>query len=288
MRIPSPRRRTVAALAVAGAALLGFGAPGTTATMAPPTPSWAPVEQATIHPGVQTLTSTGQCTANFVFYDANDVYIGQAAHCTGTGASTMVDGCSSGTVDPGAPVEIQGASQPGTLVYSSWATMQATQESDAETCMFNDFALVRVHPDDRGRVNPSLPHWGGPAGLADQLTTGETVYGYGNSSLRQGIEILNPKQGTVITTSPGGWNAVVMNVTPGLPGDSGSPVLDADGNAAGVLTTLNVLPLTGTNGLVSLPLALEYLNANTDLDVVLAEGTESFQPGLPLLGFLLG
>lgn len=58
------------------------------ATDVPPAaaaPAWAPAASAAIHPGVQTFTNGAQCTANFVFYDGTAVYIGQAAHCSGTG-----------------------------------------------------------------------------------------------------------------------------------------------------------------------------------------------------------
>src|ERR687893_1838453 len=87
-------------------------------------PTWAPASSATIHPGVMTYTEGGQCTANFVFHDATDVYIGQAAHCSGTGAATDTNGCEAGSLPLGTPVEVDGASQPGTLAYSSWIAMQ--------------------------------------------------------------------------------------------------------------------------------------------------------------------
>ena len=78
-------------------------------------PTWAPADSAAIHPGVQTVTEGGQCTSNFVFFDgANNVYIGQAAHCSGTGGSTETDGCDSGSQPLGTPVEVDGASRPGT------------------------------------------------------------------------------------------------------------------------------------------------------------------------------
>ena len=59
-------------------------------------PAWAPADSATVHPGVQTFTEGAQCTSNFVFYDgSNNVYIGQAAHCSGTGGNTETNGCDS-------------------------------------------------------------------------------------------------------------------------------------------------------------------------------------------------
>src|ERR687885_666033 len=75
-----------------------------------------------IHPGVQTFTDGAQCTSNFVFSDGTNAYLGQAAHCSGTGSATDTDGCLSGSLPIGTPVEVTGASKPGTLVYSSWIT----------------------------------------------------------------------------------------------------------------------------------------------------------------------
>jgi hypothetical protein len=87
--------------------------------------AWAPAKSTTIHPGVQTFTECAQCTSNFVFQEGSVVYLGQAAHCSGTGGQTETDGCSSGSLPLGTPVEVKGASRPGTLVYNSWLTMQA-------------------------------------------------------------------------------------------------------------------------------------------------------------------
>ena len=80
---------------------------------------------ADIHPGVMTFTEGAQCTSNFVFRDGGGTYLGQAAHCSGTGAATDTNGCDAGSLPLGTPVEIDGATRPGTLVYSSWIAMQA-------------------------------------------------------------------------------------------------------------------------------------------------------------------
>ena len=82
-------------------------------------PAWAPAKTATIHPGVQVRTEGAQCTSNFVFQEGTSVYLGQAAHCSGTGGQTETDGCTSGSLPLGTPVEVTGASKPGTLVYNS-------------------------------------------------------------------------------------------------------------------------------------------------------------------------
>ena len=73
-------RRLISVCAVVACASLA--AAGTASAA----PAWAPAATAPVHPGVQTITNGGQCTSNFVFFDASDnVYIGQAAHCAGTG-----------------------------------------------------------------------------------------------------------------------------------------------------------------------------------------------------------
>ena len=124
--------------------------------------AWAPAASASIHPGVMTFTDGAQCTANFVFSDSSNVYIGQAAHCSGTGAQTDTNGCTSASLPIGTPVDVNGASKAGTLVYNSWLTMQAGHESNPDTCQFNDLALVKLDPSDVGSVNPSVPFWAGP------------------------------------------------------------------------------------------------------------------------------
>jgi hypothetical protein len=234
-----------------------------------------------IHPGVQTVTDGGQCTANFIFRDANATYIGQAAHCSGTGGATDTNGCDSGSLPTGTPVTVGGATRPGTLVYNSWLTMQSGHEADSETCQFNDLALVRVDPADVGKINPSVPGFGGPVGVASLGGTGSTVFTYGNSELRGGIQKLSPKQGVVVQNTPSGWSHTVYTVTPGIPGDSGSGFMNASGQAIGILSTLDILPTPGGNGVGDLAKELAYMRANSQFSGVgLVPGTQAFKPNL--------
>jgi len=246
-------------------------------------PSWAPASSATIHPGVQTFTAGAQCTANFVFYDASSVYLGQAAHCSGTGTATETNGCDSGSLPLGTAVDI-GGSQPGTLVYNSWLTMQSHGEANADTCAFNDLALVKVDPADVGSVNPSIPFWGGPTGVNSAGTAqGDTVLSFGNSELRGGVTQLSPKQGKSLGDDGNGWSHTVYTVTPGIPGDSGSAFLDASGKALGVLSTVAIAPLAGSNGVGDVAKELAYANSTGGFGVTLANGTEAFTgPLLPI------
>jgi hypothetical protein len=206
-------------------------------------PSWAPAATATIHPGVMTYTDGAQCTVNFVFYDGKEAYIGQAAHCSGTGGSTETNGCSAGSLPLGTEAEITGASQPRVLVYNSWLAMQAEGETDPDACAFNDFALIRIDAADAGSVNPSIPFFGGPNGIdTDGTALLDQVYSYGNSSLRLGITLLSPKRGVSLGDAGNGWSDNVYTLTPGTPGDSGSAFVDDSGRALGVLSTVQLAP----------------------------------------------
>jgi hypothetical protein len=249
--------------------------------------AWAPASQATVHPGVQVFTEGAQCTANFVFQDSASVYLGQAAHCSGTGGQTETNGCTSGSLPLGTQVEVSGASKPGTLVYNSWLAMQAGGETNPDACAYNDFALIRLDAVDVGKVNPSVPGFGGPTGVGSVGALGSTVYSYGNSELRGGISKLSPKQGVVVQNEGNGWSHVVATLTPGIPGDSGSGFINGSGGAIGVLSTLQLAPLPATNGVGDLARELAYMRANSGFgDVQLVRGTEAFKANL--VGAILG
>lgn len=273
------RRLSQLAAGVSAIALVAVGGVSAFAPAAA-APTWAPAATAAIHPGVQTVTSGGQCTANFVFTDGTKVFIGQAAHCSGTGGSTETNGCDSGSLPLGTAVQVGGASRPGKMVYNSWLTMQAIGETDAETCQYNDLAIVELDPADYGKVNPSIPRWGGPVATSSPGTAGgETVYTYGNSSLRFGVSQTSPKQGTSLGDSPGGWSHDVYTATPGIPGDSGSAFLDKNGRALGVLSTVQIAPLAGSNGVGDVGKEVVYMKAHSSLSALnIALGTQPFRP----------
>ena len=265
-------------------ALVLFGVVAAPTGAATGAPAWAPAATAPIHPGVMTFTNDGQCTANFVFFNGPTVYIGQAAHCSSLGGPTDTDGCATRSAPLGTKVEVGGANDPGTLVYNSWITMQAAHESDADTCAYNDLALVQLSPADAARVNPSIPHWGGPTGISGGAANLTRVYSYGNSELRLGVELLSPKVGVVTGTFGNGWSHDTFNITPGIPGDSGSPFLDSEGRAFGILSTIGVgIPTVISNGVGDLNRELAYANSH-GFAASLATGTEPFKPSLVPLG----
>ena len=252
--------------------------------------AWAPADTAQIHPGTMMYTDGAQCTANFVFTNGASVYVGYAAHCAGTGAATDTNGCDAGSLPLGTRVDfVEGGSLVsggtrvggGTLVYSSWLAMQQNNETDPNACDYNDFAVVEVDAADVPKVNPSIPSWGGPNGIDTNGTVaGDTVYTYGNSSLRAGLEPLSPKQGRSVGDQGAGWSHNVFTATPGIPGDSGSAFIDGQGRALGTLSTVQLAPLAGSNGVGDLAKELAYAQANGQSGLSLAPGTEPFSPAL--------
>lgn len=293
-------RRPPLLVAVAVTVLAAAGAlTGPAAPVAEAAPRWAPAERALITPGVQMYTqapdgTSAQCTANFVFTDAEGrVYLGYAAHCAGADeeltASIETNGCKAESLPLGTKVRFaRGGSLVGDgetvgrgrLVYSSWLTMQRRGTTNANACTFNDFALVRVGAQHVGKVNPTVPFWGGPVGLrAEGTVAGDELYSYGSSDLRAGVEALAPKVGTSLGSWAGGWSHDVYTASPGVPGDSGSAFLDADGRAMGTLSTLALAPLAGSNGVSDLAHELRYAQRYSGLEQLrLVRGTEPFSP----------
>ena len=283
MKLPSKLAVTLSILVLA--LLVGAGSAS----------AWAPEGSASIHPGVMTFTNASsflggaaQCTANFVYTDASGaVYLGQAAHCSGTGSDTETNGCTSKSLPIGTPIYsgdlVNGGIQNGTLVgklaYNSWITMQSKKETDANTCAYNDLALIKVDPSQVAKVNPTVPFWGGPNGLAPGVSAlGDRVFTYGNSILRGGVSALSPKTGLSLgdVEETGGWSQGVYTVTPGIPGDSGSGYMDANGNVLGVLSTVELAPVPASNGVGTLAKEIAYANSAIGLGIAVAPGTTPF------------
>ena len=173
-------------------------------------------------------------------------YIGQAAHCSGTGAATDTNGCDAGTLPLGTPVEINGATQPGTLAYSSWITMQKPGRDQPRRVRVQ---RLRARADRGGRrrqgqrLGARLRR--ARRGRRGQQHRRRRSTPTATRRCAAGITQLSPKQGTVVQTTGNGWSRTVYTVTPGIPGDSGSGFLDAQGGAIGTLSTVAIAPLAG-------------------------------------------
>lgn len=218
-----------------------------------------------IRPGVQVSSAEGSCTSNFLYYtDANNYYIGAAAHCFSPDTNSGIDACETQNSAYGSLVNIENADFPGTLEYSSWVAMQANSETPgSDACVFNDFALIRIDDRDLDKVHPAAFVFGGPTALLTGVAPdGDEVVSYGQSPFHFGAQDLESKEGVIRRSQGGGWSYVIETDNPGLSGDSGSAVLHETGRALGVLATVGAsIGLGGapvSNGVVNLDRALNY------------------------------
>src|SRR3954454_13498317 len=167
------------------------------------------------------MVSPNGCTMNFVFTDGVSNYIGTAGHCAGGGKTVIAQ---IGTrVDPTNTIVTLAAI--GTVVKS------------VNNGIGRDFALVKIDP--AFKVDPGVAGALGPTGVLCGDPVGQPVMHYGHGYIFF-VEQGYPKIGEVVPdltalvkfTSPDGFNWVGY----GLPGDSGSEVMNDAGLAVGDLT----------------------------------------------------
>ncbi|MEA3137377.1 MAG: hypothetical protein QOC71_1658 [Thermoplasmata archaeon] len=236
----------------------GNGTDGASGNATGPPREWAALGVATIRPGAS--INGGECTANFVFtsLDNSTVYLGTAAHCFSNDGNTATDGCVADVQALGAKRDISGASHAAVLVYSSWAAMQAAGAS-GDVCNNNDFALMQLDPEDAAKVNPAMQSFGGPTGIAtaSDINTFSHILSYGNSGSRPEDSALSPREGYV-TLPAGGCDSRVVFPNAAIPGDSGSPVIMANGLAMGDFVSIELAPLAGQGHVCLLEDLLAY------------------------------
>ena len=160
------------------------------------------------------IVAPAGCTANFIFTDGTSQYVGTARHCvdrTGQDVIMQVD----------------------TTTLAAVGTVTKFTSGDGDPG--NDFALIRIDPAVAAKwgVNPALPQ-GGPNGIYTGCgPTAVTHYGHGyGAAVAQGK--LEGGLATNFNNDGFGWTGA------GAPGDSGSAVVTAGGQAAGNFTHLIV------------------------------------------------
>ena len=177
-------------------------------------------------------TAGAQCTANFVYTDgAGTTYVGYAAHCAGTGSSTDTNGCNTASLPLGTKVDFTNDGNlvsegtivgHGTLAYSSWLTEQKLGTTDANTCAYNDLALVKVDAGRRlarstrrcrsGAARPASTPTAPPPATGSRPTA--------TPRCAAGLSPLSPHTGISLgdDAADGGWSHPLYTVTPGHPG----------------------------------------------------------------------
>jgi len=228
------RKALTAVLAVAAIAALAIAPSAASA--------WAPASSATVHPGVQVFTAGAQCTSNFVFQDGSNTYLGQAAHCSGTGSSTDTDGCTSG-FSPDRHTGGRHGREPSGDARLQLVAHHAVEGGGGR----RHLRVQRPRPDqarpgrrgERQSVGSGIRRPDGPRQLGQHRLHCLHLRQFGAP---RRITALSPKQGIVVQNTPSGWSHDVYTVSPGIPGDSGSGFMDASGGAIGILSTVQLAP----------------------------------------------
>ncbi len=182
------------------------------------------------------MVSPHGCTMNFVFTDGTSYYIGTAGHCVSGGRTVIAQVAT--RVDPTDSLIVTLAAI-GSVV-KSW-----------DQGIGKDFALVKINSGFK--VVPGMAGALGPTGVFCGDPVGQPVMHYGHGYIFF-VEQGYAKFGEVIPdltlvfkfTSPNGYNWVGY----GLPGDSGSGVMNDAGLAVGNLSHgigVAGLPVPGLN-----------------------------------------
>lgn len=182
------------------------------------------------------MVSPEGCTMNFVFTDGSSNYIGTAGHCSNTGKTVIA--------------QVATRIDPTDTVLATLAAIGTTVAS-WNNGIGKDFALVKIDP--AFKVVPGVAGALGPTGTFCGDPVGQPVMHYGHGYIFF-VEQGDPKFGEVIpdlsllvpfTTSDGyNWAGY------GLPGDSGSEVMNDAGLAVGDLThglSVAGLPVPGVS-----------------------------------------
>ena len=176
-----------------------------------------------VRPGAPVYTwRGGPCTFNFLFNGSDgEQYIGTAGHCLLSGGETTQFAQS--TVRDASGTHI------GDAVYAI-----ANGFSGTGAGLPRDFGLVKLNAAGRAVASPAMCHFGGPVGLDLMRGGGEIIHHYGQGRVIG--EVLPGR--TALTFGSGlmaGPHMFEFSGDISSGGDSGSPVIDHDGKAIGVL-----------------------------------------------------
>lgn len=201
--------------------------------------------------------STSGCTLNFVFrgtsYDEEGrpvdegLFIGTAGHCIPghDGEQTWTPGA--------APVAADAADNRfGEVVYAA-----LTGPSDTNP-MNLDFSLIRIDDSREPEVKPGLCHFGGPSGVSTTWDEGDLVHHFG-----QGIVYEDTVQGRsgVVSSGDDVEASAIVFTGSALFGDSGSALIESDGDALAVVVAI-LPPLV-----FSTPIDMQIERAENELDI---------------------
>ena len=184
-----------------------------------------------VRPGATYVSGAETCTMGFVFAGSDRRrYVATAGHCAfAPDPATDPGATKTWKAGTGPVVKNADGKQLGRFAY---ATMKGT---------WGDFALIRL--DNGVAASPQMCHFGGPTSLTTAVHGDAVqVHHYGNGTGPDGVPA---RTGVAALGLYRADYAFFHGVA--APGDSGSPVIDENGAAVGILTDLTT-PFTGNVG----------------------------------------
>lgn len=178
-----------------------------------------------LSPGDQILVEGASCTLGFLVADPTGLYFTTAGHCIREG---------------------QVASNPdhGDIGVGAFRFLDPDTGQPTDGQPGKDFALIRLDPALYDKLNPKICGWDGPKGIYRETPGGGEVRHYGHGVVFGEFgPTTQQRQGYNLWTDLDAFTWAGM----GVPGDSGSAVITADGLALGVLTHVIIAP-PDTNG----------------------------------------
>ena len=194
----------------------------------PPAPAgWAPAATAAIRPGVRHRHRRRRALHQQLRVRRGDRrFLGQAAHCAGTGVATETDGCASGTRPLGTAVTIDaadGSRRTGRLAYSSWITMQDPRRDRPGRLRAQRLRAGRAGRRGRrgrGQPEPAGAAAGRPGCGADGCRPANRCSA--TAGPRSAGRSPRPAAGTTGGEVGAGFGHEIHTASPGVPGESGS------------------------------------------------------------------
>lgn len=209
----------VLTLALVGGLIVGAGSPATAATP--------------IQPGSRITSGDAACTMNFIYRD-----VVQEATTSDTDSTT----------DPTTQelVVEEPALYAGTAGHCVDAVGDRVSNRDGAfgTVAYrlldddDDFAFIKIDSDKEHLVNPTMLGFKGPNGTISgpEAKRGDAAHVYGYGLIFGETELTRPRSGTLTSADANYYSATL----PVIFGDSGGPVLHANGSALGIVAHLVV------------------------------------------------
>lgn len=203
------------------------GAPCELIAVPAASPIGTPTSCGGVRPGAPVESDTGLCTFNFLFTGGDGRrYMGTAGHCI-----LAADGERTWAPGSGPEARDGAGNRVGEFAY---AVLQDPK----------DFALIRL--DAGVPASPQMCHFGGPTGINTSTGSETTVlhhYGQG-----VGVSLAVPARSAVAQGTPDPDHVYAAGAV--VPGDSGSGIIDAAGDAVGVIVTTGLHTASiGTGGI---------------------------------------